>query len=89
LAAPLTEKDAPMRAWVGSSSLGSAALAWDISIALRKSVLAIVPGYGMADVILQALGGGGSASASISDFRMAFVLDDVRSRGRSGIICSF
>jgi hypothetical protein len=42
---------------VGSSALGSAALAWDISIALRKSVLAIVPGYGMADVILQALGG--------------------------------
>jgi hypothetical protein len=42
---------------VGSSSLGSAALAWDISMALGKSVLAIVPGYGMADVILQALGG--------------------------------
>jgi hypothetical protein len=42
---------------VGSSALGSAALAWDISIALRKPVLAIVPGYGMADVILQALGG--------------------------------
>lgn len=42
---------------VGSSALGSAALAWDISIALGKSVLAIVPGYGMADVILQGLGG--------------------------------
>ncbi|WP_407114726.1 hypothetical protein [Bradyrhizobium sp. LMG 9283] len=42
---------------VGSSALGSAALAWDISIVLRKPVLAIVPGYGMADVILQALGG--------------------------------
>ncbi|TGP46505.1 hypothetical protein EN873_39105 [bacterium M00.F.Ca.ET.230.01.1.1] len=42
---------------VGSSALGSAALAWDISLALEKSVLAIVPGYGMADVILQALGG--------------------------------
>ncbi|MCA1471191.1 hypothetical protein I6F09_25330 [Bradyrhizobium sp. IC3195] len=42
---------------VGSSALGSAALAWDISIALGKPVLAIVPGYGMADVILQALGG--------------------------------
>jgi hypothetical protein len=42
---------------VGSSALGSAALAWDISLALRKPVLAIVPGYGMADVILQALGG--------------------------------
>ena len=42
---------------VGSSALGSAALAWDISIALKKPVLAIVPGYGVADVIVQALGG--------------------------------
>jgi len=42
---------------VGSSALGSAALAWDISVALRKSVLAIVPGYGVADVLLQGLGG--------------------------------
>ena len=42
---------------VGSSALGSAALAWDISAALKKQVLAIVPGYGMADVVLQALGG--------------------------------
>lgn len=39
---------------VGSSELGSAALAWDISVALRKPVLAIVPGYGVAEVILQA-----------------------------------
>src|SRR6185295_1953483 len=42
---------------VGSSALGSAALAWDISVELHKPVLAIVPGYGLADVILQALGG--------------------------------
>jgi len=42
---------------VGSSALGSAALAWDISRALEKPVLAIVPGYGVADVILQGLGG--------------------------------
>src|SRR5215470_5133998 len=42
---------------VGSSALGSAALAWDISVALKKRVLAIVPGYGVADVILQGLGG--------------------------------
>jgi hypothetical protein len=42
---------------VGSSALGSAALAWDISAALKKPVLAIVPGYGVADVILQGLGG--------------------------------
>src|SRR3974390_2512649 len=37
---------------VGSSALGSAALAWDISAALKKQVLAIVPGHGMADVVL-------------------------------------
>jgi hypothetical protein len=42
---------------VGSSALGSAALAWNISKALAKPVLAIVPGYGVADVLLQALGG--------------------------------
>jgi hypothetical protein len=42
---------------VGSSSLGSAALAWNISVALEKPVLAIVPGYGVADVVLQGIGG--------------------------------
>src|ERR1700737_46077 len=42
---------------VGSSALGSAALAWDISVALKKPALAIVPGYGLADVVLQGLGG--------------------------------
>lgn len=42
---------------VGSSALGSAALAWDISVALEKPVLAIVPGYGVADLVLQGLGG--------------------------------
>src|SRR6516164_2969197 len=42
---------------VGSSALGSAALAWDLSVALEKPVLAIVPGYGVADFILQGLGG--------------------------------
>src|ERR1700755_1100765 len=42
---------------VGSSALGSAALGWDISVALEKPVLAIVPGYGVADVVLQGLGG--------------------------------
>ncbi len=42
---------------VGSSALGSAALAWDISKALRQPVLAIVPGYGVADMVLQGLGG--------------------------------
>src|SRR3974390_919746 len=41
---------------VGSSALGSAALAWDISVALEKPVLAIVPGYGAAHVVLQGLG---------------------------------
>ncbi|CAG9236803.1 conserved hypothetical protein [Paraburkholderia caribensis] len=42
---------------VGSSALGSAALAWNASTALGKPVAAIVPGYGLADVIQQALGG--------------------------------
>ena len=42
---------------VGSSALGSAALAWDISVALNEPALAIVPGFGVADVVLQALGG--------------------------------
>src|SRR5258708_4538405 len=42
---------------VGSSALGSAALAWDVSVALKSSVLAIVPGYGVADLVLQGLGG--------------------------------
>ena len=42
---------------VGSSSLGSAALAWNISAALERPVLAIVPGYGVADVVLQGFGG--------------------------------
>ncbi|MFE1598561.1 hypothetical protein [Methylobacterium sp. ID0610] len=42
---------------VGSSALGSAAFAWNISEALSKPVAAIVPGYGLADVVHQALGG--------------------------------
>jgi hypothetical protein len=42
---------------VGSSALGSAALAWDVSVALQKPVLALVPGYGVADLLLQSLGG--------------------------------
>ncbi|NML31991.1 hypothetical protein [Paraburkholderia antibiotica] len=42
---------------VGSSALGSAALAWNASTALGKPVAAIVPGYGLADVVQQALGG--------------------------------
>jgi hypothetical protein len=42
---------------VGSSAYGSVAFAWDISEALGEPVAAIVPGYGLADVIPQALGG--------------------------------
>jgi hypothetical protein len=42
---------------VGSSALGSVAFAWDISSALGEPVAAIVPGYGVADVLPQALGG--------------------------------
>jgi hypothetical protein len=42
---------------VGSSAFGSVAFAWDISAALGEPVAAIVPGYGLADVVPQALGG--------------------------------
>ena len=42
---------------VGSSALGSVAFAWGISKALGEPVVAIVPGYGLADVAYQALGG--------------------------------
>lgn len=42
---------------VGSSALGSVAFAWNISTALDEPVAAIVPGYGVADVVHQALGG--------------------------------
>jgi hypothetical protein len=42
---------------VGSSALGSAALAWNVATGLKTPVLAIVPGYGVADAMLQALGG--------------------------------
>jgi hypothetical protein len=42
---------------VGSSALGSAALAWNVAVGLGKPVLAIVPGYGVADAMLQGMGG--------------------------------
>ena len=42
---------------VGSSAFGSVALAWDVSKALGEPVAAIVPGYGLADIVPQALGG--------------------------------
>jgi hypothetical protein len=42
---------------VGSSALGSAAFAWNVADALRQPVAAIVPGYGLADLIPQGLGG--------------------------------
>jgi hypothetical protein len=42
---------------VGSSALGSVAMAWNVSETLRRPVAAIVPGYGLADIIPQGLGG--------------------------------
>ena len=42
---------------VGSSALGAAAFAWNVSSALDAPVAAIVPGYGLADILPQALGG--------------------------------
>jgi hypothetical protein len=44
-------------AGVGSSALGSAAFAWNVSAALDEPVAAIVPGYGVADAIQQGLDG--------------------------------
>jgi hypothetical protein len=42
---------------VGSSALGSAAFAWNVSEALHKPVAALVPGFGLADLVPQALVG--------------------------------
>jgi hypothetical protein len=42
---------------VGSSAYGSAAFGWQISRWIGRPVLAIVPGYGLADMTQQALGG--------------------------------
>jgi hypothetical protein len=42
---------------VGSSAFGSVAFAWNVSKALGEPVAAIVPGYGLADIVPQALGG--------------------------------
>ncbi|HWU00632.1 MAG TPA: hypothetical protein VN229_23540 [Terriglobales bacterium] len=55
--ATITAADVVTITGVGSSALGSAALAWNVAMALKRPVLAIVPGYGVADVILQGLGG--------------------------------
>jgi hypothetical protein len=42
---------------VGSSAYGAVAFAWDVSTAIGEPVAAIVQGYGLADVVPQALGG--------------------------------
>lgn len=42
---------------VGSSALGSVAFGWNIASATGEPVAVIVPGYGVADVFQQALGG--------------------------------
>lgn len=42
---------------VGSSAYGAVAFAWDVSKAIGEPVAAVVPGYGLADVVPQALGG--------------------------------
>jgi hypothetical protein len=42
---------------VGSSAYGAVAFAWNVSTAIGEPVAAVVPGYGLADVIPQALGG--------------------------------
>jgi hypothetical protein len=42
---------------VGSSAYGAVAFAWDVSKAIGEPVAAVVPGYGLADLVPQALGG--------------------------------
>ena len=42
---------------VGSSAYGAVAFAWDVSTAIGEPAAAVVPGYGLADVVPQALGG--------------------------------
>jgi hypothetical protein len=42
---------------VGSSAYGAVAFAWDVSTAIGEPVAAVVPAYGLADVVPQALGG--------------------------------
>ena len=44
-------------AGVGSSALGSAALARNVADAIQAPVVAVVSGYGLADVAAEALGG--------------------------------
>lgn len=44
-------------AGVGSSALGSAALARNVADAIGKPVAAVVSGYGLADVLTEAMGG--------------------------------
>ncbi|MGE6741621.1 hypothetical protein ACQKGC_15215 [Allorhizobium pseudoryzae] len=44
-------------AGVGSSALGSAALARNVADAIGKPVAAVISGYGLADVVTEALGG--------------------------------
>jgi hypothetical protein len=57
-AAPLpTKVEAVSVTGVGSSALGAAAFAWNVSEALGEPVAAIVPGYGLADIVPQGLSG--------------------------------
>lgn len=56
-----SENDSPAAALVvagvGSSALGAAAFARNVADALGKPVVAVVSGYGLADVLTEALGG--------------------------------
>ena len=57
LSVALADVEAIAVTGVGSSALGSAAFAWNVSEALHKPVAAIVPGFGLADLVPQALVG--------------------------------
>jgi hypothetical protein len=57
LRVPQADVEAIAVTGVGSSALGSAAFAWNVSEALNRPVAAMVPGFGLADLVPQALVG--------------------------------
>lgn len=70
-----------MVAGVGSSALGSAAFARNVADAAGAPVLAVVSGYGLADLMAEALGGY-FLFGSLNRVRHAFEwLDDLRRSG--------
>lgn len=77
--------DALVVAGVGSSALGSAALARNVADAIGKPVAAVISGYGLADVVTEALGGYFFFGA-LNSVRHSFeILDEVFGRPQFGV----